>query len=156
MSRIARALLSLHGRLQRKQFWMAFLVVFVGAAFSGQGRDGANAIVGLLTLYVAVCVYGKRLHDFGRSASYMLAPFGATVAYYVYVAAVLTNARPSSFDDMRQLEQDLQAPYLALMAFWGIATLWVGTHPSEKGDNRFGMDPSEQESLPTAPPVSSV
>ena len=155
MGRLARALLSLRGRLQRKQFWLAFLIVFVGGAYSGQNQDAASTIVGLLTLYVALCVYGKRLHDFGKSASYMVVPFVATGAYYAYVVATITSTRPGSPQAVWQLMERLQGPYVALMVLWVIVTLWVGLHRSEKGDNRFGMDPSETERVPTAPPRRS-
>jgi uncharacterized membrane protein YhaH (DUF805 family) len=156
MGRIARAFLSLRGRLRRKQFWLGFFVVFVGAAYAGQNQDSANTIVGLVTLYVALCVYGKRLHDFGKPATYMIVPFAATVAYYAYATAEISHAFRGGPQAIWQLRQRLQGPYFALMAAWSIVTFWVGIHPSEQGDNRYGMDTSERESVPMAPPATSV
>jgi uncharacterized membrane protein YhaH (DUF805 family) len=152
MGGIARALLSLRGRLRRGQFWLAFFVVLVGGAYSSQEQNSTATIIGLLTLYVALCVYGKRLHDFGKSAWYMIMPLGATFGMYAYTAAALSQANRET---IRQLFEMLQVTYLGLLVLWLVMTLWVGIHPSQKGDNRFGMDTSERRRLPTAPPRSA-
>lgn len=150
MGSIVRALLSLRGRLRRGQFWVAWFLVCLGGAFSSQSQqNAASAIVGLLTLYVALCVYGKRLHDFGKTAWYMIVPIGGTFGTYAYLAAELSRIGSSSW---QQLGQTVQAAYAVLLAFWALVTLWVGFHPSQKGDNRFGMDPRELRKVPTAPP----
>lgn len=152
MGGIARALFSLRGRLTRGQFWLAFFVVFVGGAFSSQDQNPATAIVGLITLYVALCVYGKRLHDFDKSAWYMVVPLGATFGTYAFAAAALSEATGESF---RQVVEMIQITGLGLLMLWLLMTLWVGIHSSQKGDNRFGMDPHEKRSVPAAPPKSA-
>ena len=147
MRGFVRALLSLHGRLRRGHFWLAWLLVFVGGAYCTQSRNETTVIVGLVTLYVTLCVYGKRLHDFGKTAWYMIVPIGATCGAYAYVATSLS--RTTSW---QQFGDEVRITYLFLLALWILVTLWVGIHPSQKGDNRFGMDPAERHRVPTAPP----
>jgi uncharacterized membrane protein YhaH (DUF805 family) len=108
-------LLSLRGRLRRRQFWFGFFVVFVGGAYANQGQDTSNTLVGLLTLYMAFCLYGKRLHDFGRSAWPMLAPLAATFGVQAYAIAQISNARSHSFSSIHQLVQLLQTLNLLLL-----------------------------------------
>ena len=152
MGKFTNTLFSLKGRLRRGQFWLAFIIVFVGGAFSGQDQSAAGLIVGILTLYVALCVYGKRLHDFGKSAWYMIVPLGATFGSYFLMFAMASQI--TSMQSARRIAEELFVVQLFLLGLWLIVTLWVGIHPSQKGDNRFGMDSHATQSVPTAPPES--
>jgi uncharacterized membrane protein YhaH (DUF805 family) len=151
MRTLARALLSIRGRLRRRQFWLGFFVIFVGGVYASQGQDTSNTLIGLLTLYMAFCLYGKRLHDFGRSAWPMLAPLGATFGAQAYAIAEISKARGYSFSNVREMVQLLETINLLLLGMWGVMTAWVGVCAGDRGDNRFGMDPREPHALPTGP-----
>lgn len=149
MGGFARALLSLRGRLMRGQFWLGFLVVFVGGAYSRQDQSAGATVVALVTLWVAVCVYGKRMHDYGRSAWPMIVPIGAAFAFYAYAFFEVAHMRGNTY--ARSLER-MQLAYYGLLAFWLLVTLRVGLRRGQAGDNRFGPDPRERKKLPAAPP----
>ncbi len=153
MGKFANTLFSLKGRLRRGQFWLAFIIVFVGGAYSGQDQSAAGLIVGILSLYVALCVYGKRLHDFGQSAWYMIVPIGATFGSYFLMISMVSQV--SSYGSARRVAEEIFVVQLMLLGLWLIVTLVVGIYPSQKGDNRFGMDSHATQSVPTAPPDSS-
>lgn len=154
MRGFARALLSLRGRLTRPQFWLGFFVVFVGGAFASRSPGLVGTILTVLVLYTALCVYGKRLHDFGKSAWYMVAPIAGTLCVYAYLAAALSRTARGSFDQsgFQQARQSIVVGNVILLMIWVATSLLVGLRTSQKGDNRFGMDPREVKRIPTAPP----
>ncbi len=155
MREFVRALFTLNGRLRRSQFWMGFAAVFIGGAYANQDQSAGSTIVGLLTLYVALCVYGKRLHDFDKTAWYMVGPIAATFLSYLYVAMEIRNAMGAK-EAFAEVFERVKLAQTTLLGLWTIATLWIGIQPGQKGDNRFGLDPHEKHALPTAPPKQAA
>ncbi|QIG49502.1 DUF805 domain-containing protein [Nordella sp. HKS 07] len=76
-------LFSLHGRIGRGQYWLGYLVLLALAVvswlalFAGLGNESIPLLlvpIALLpfSLWIAICVMGKRYHDRGKSAWWIL------------------------------------------------------------------------------------
>jgi uncharacterized membrane protein YhaH (DUF805 family) len=96
-------------------------------------------IIEIAAIYLIVCVHGKRLHDAGYSAWWIMVPIGFSIT--IGVAAriafpqnsetnlVLVNPEVEKFD--------LAVKYIV----WPIWTLWLGTRKSQLQDNKYGLGP---------------
>lgn len=74
-------LFSMEGRIARKRFWFGLLLL---AAISiGLALTAGPFAAQILTAYLAVCVFSKRLHDRGKPA---------TAIYLFYVVTVIDAA----------------------------------------------------------------
>ena len=83
-----------NGRIRASQFWQG-LIILLGlgvvtsiAQFYGPPRLAFIAgLIGFFSVYMYVCVFGKRLHDSGKTAWWVLLVF---IAYFVlYLVATL-------------------------------------------------------------------
>ncbi len=138
--------LSVDGRIGQKDFWIGLLLLFVTGLIA-QKIPLISWLWPLASLYFGVCVYGKRLHDIGKSAWLVLIPVGiiaiATVlATIIGGAALLSGASTGS--DTLAAAGGLAGLGLAslIMLAGGAACLgfviWLGTRPPEPTDNEFG------------------
>ena len=144
---------SAEGRIGRKAFWTAALVLFVAWILSHLLHIFAP-LIWLVLIYVWVCVYAKRLHDFGRSAVLILLPF--VVIFIALTAAVvfgglsvigllITGAMhgidPSGwavmFGGLGVMAVCLAIAGLAKVLF----LLWVGLTPGDPSANSYGPAP---------------
>lgn len=89
-----KMLLSPAGRMGRKDFWVAMVIFAVLVALFNYvlGRLGNSTLAFLislpfpfLVLHMAYCVYGKRLHDMGRS----FWPLTSMIVALIFVAIVV-------------------------------------------------------------------
>ena len=89
-----KMLLSPSGRMGRKDFWIAMvifaiLVVLFNFVLSRLGNSTLAFLISLpfpfLVLHMAYCVYGKRLHDMGRS----FWPLTSMIVALIFVAIVV-------------------------------------------------------------------
>ena len=60
-------LLNPNGRIAPRDFWIGVLIL-IGGNILLTPIPVIGGLVWLLLVYVGICVYGKRLHDTGRSA----------------------------------------------------------------------------------------
>ena len=147
-------LLSPEGRMSQGSFWLCALILFVAWVLSHLFHVFAP-IIWLLLLYMWICVYAKRLHDFGRSAWLILLPavvgmgavfmgllFGGLSAIGAIVAMATHGGEPSAWAAMFAGLGIM----LAFLAVAGVAKviflLWVGLSPGDPGDNRYGPPPA--------------
>ena len=153
---------SAEGRIGRREFWIAALILFIAWIVSHLFHILAPLIwIGLL--YVWICVYAKRLHDFGKSAVMILAPFvvifialaaavvfGGLGVIGMLVAAAMHGLEPSSwtvmFGGLGVMVICLTVAGLAKIIF----LLWVGLSPGDAGTNQYGPPPGFP--VPPAPP----
>lgn len=146
-------LLSPEGRMSQGDFWICALILFVAWVISHLFHVFAP-LIWLLLVYMWVCVYAKRLHDFGKSAWLILVPFvvaagafflglvfGGLSAIGAIFAMITHGTEPSAWATMF-------AGLGIMLAFVGFAAvaklaflLWVGLSPSDPGDNRYGPPP---------------
>ena len=151
---------SAEGRIGRKAFWTAALVLFVAWILSHLLHIFAP-LIWLVLIYVWVCVYAKRLHDFGRSAVLILLPFvvifialtaavvfGGLSVIGLLIAGAMHGIDPSGwavmFGGLGVMAVCLAIAGLAKVLF----LLWVGLTPGDPTANSYGPAPG------TLPPPS--
>ena len=131
------------GRVGRPRFWIAVGSLWVFGVLMNLAPSPVQALWTLPTFYMAVCVYGKRLHDMGRSAWL----FGAycLVLFVVTCAAFLLAAWAAGFEDpARQGVVGVVAATVAGSMAWLAFTIWVGAGAGQDGPNRYGPVPRER------------
>ncbi|QRN97586.1 DUF805 domain-containing protein [Archangium violaceum] len=140
------------GRIGRRDFWIGFLIVMVASAvlqiipFIGQ-------LLGLLLFWPQICIHSKRLHDMGKSAWLLLAPFIVSVICVgVSIAtgsmAMMGAARVNESGGDASSAGNAMAAWGAAMGFMALGflvgfafLLWVGLSKGQPGLNRFGPPP---------------
>jgi uncharacterized membrane protein YhaH (DUF805 family) len=139
--------LSVNGRMGQKDYWVGVGILFVlGLVLSNVPI--ARNLWPLASIYFAVCVYGKRLHDIGQSAWMVMVPFGIMLASFVLAfvigGAAFMGAVSSSSSDTGAVLGGLAglgvASILVLVAAVSVIgwIIWLGTRPSDPLDNQFG------------------
>jgi uncharacterized membrane protein YhaH (DUF805 family) len=128
-------LFSGQGRLRRRHYWIAMLVLAaISAPFRLLGPVGG--LVTLLLVYPQICIFAKRLHDVGRSGWQTLAPFG------LMLGGALLFGFTESAGGVLALVGGLVGGVLVLAGV--VFSLWVAFHPGDPGENRYGPSPKLQ------------
>jgi uncharacterized membrane protein YhaH (DUF805 family) len=153
-------LLNPNGRIGQREFWIGVLIIIAGNLVAGF-VPLVGLLLSLALIYVGVCVYGKRLHDAGRSAWWHALPWAITLVLAIrgVIAAVTTvwnidlaaatdglESDAGLVDVLRLVDlSDLFAMGLAALGWlvlgwvaWLIYTLWVGWAVSVPEDNAHG------------------
>ncbi len=149
-----KVLFSLQGRMGQQDYWIGVLII-IGAQIVGSLFLGPlMPLLWFALIWVGIAVYGKRLHDAGRSAWIHLIPWAIwlvllIICFSVVGAAIvgfvvgLDGAEPSASDAFG-LVGTLGAG-LAILGLsyvvWMVYTVWVGLLPSEDHDNVYGPVP---------------
>ena len=157
--------LSPRGRIARKTFAIALaaLAVFLIAqhyGFEALGTGAANFYIApiffFLNLHIIFCIYGKRLHDIGRSSWPLIAMFAILIV--AAIIAMLAFGGLEYFEGamdpkinqdaaaMQALHDTYQAKLAAntltiavmLYVIPALFTLWLLAAPGHKDDNRYG------------------
>ena len=71
-----------NGRIGRSRFWQGLIVLTVASFIivAGQTKIGSGfGLLSYLLIYPYICVFGKRLHDIGRSAWWVIGLFFASL-----------------------------------------------------------------------------
>jgi len=136
--------LSPQGRIGQRDFIIGFLILLFGNIVIG--NLGSLSFLSLLLFYPGVCVFTKRLHDFGKSGWLILIPllgtFGAGVAAGVGgAAAVLTVFSGSVGVGALGLAGVLLLGMLAVVVLSIGFIVWVIASPSDGADNIYGPPP---------------
>ncbi len=151
------------GRIGRKDFWIGVLILFAIWVMS-HALHLLAPLVWVLLLYPWVCVFAKRLHDFGRSGWLIAVPFAIGAAALVLAlvfggmsamgaifAAATGGAEPTSwgmvFGGLGLMLAMLGVAGLVKLVF----ILWVGLTPGDPGPNRYG--PPVVTGAAVAPPT---
>lgn len=134
--------LTSQGRIGPRDFWIGFLILFVSGIVLGL-IPFLGLIASIALIYPQVCIFSKRLHDFGKSGWLYLAPLILTVLLGV-VMAVVGGASLA----MLSGEDDGAAIAGAALAIGGLIVLlnfgfllWVGLSRGDPGENRYGPPP---------------
>ncbi len=159
ISHLIFILLKLNGRITRKQFWIAWIFILVVGLGLGQLREGLlgqspDGLLGFLYLsvylYAVVAIYGKRLHDIGKSIWKVAWPFG------LHGGMLLSSIAMISLGMVGSIPFDI-AGVLALVAefsplfIWIIFAFMVGVPEGTTGDNIYGEDPRKERLIATSP-----
>ena len=141
--------LSLNGRIGRVAFWIGFLAV-MGASVVVNMIPFIGWLLGFALIWPQVAISAKRLHDLGRSAWWLLAPFVISILAFV-LAAVIGGA--GLLVAMQQGEMNSiwtaaggvgVAMILVLLAFSAgiFFLLWMGLSRGDPDPNRYGQPPA--------------
>ena len=145
--------LSSDGRISRQQFWIGALIL-IGAGVVAGWIPLINVIFFFVSLYAWVCLYSKRLHDFGKSGWLTAIPVSLFIA--AFFLAMLTMGGMAAMGAFKGMHGDYANPAAMLGAgitamLLGLAALvalgfllWVGLTPGQPGDNRYGPPPSPE------------
>lgn len=138
-------LLTLKGRIGRKDYWIGTLIVLAAntivpfVPFVGQ-------IWTFVFIYCSICVAGKRLHDIGLSAWIAGIFVPIMTAIHVTILVILLFAVLAGGLQIAFIEAEDGGNALAItLIIWTILqlgfTIWLGTKPSDPKGNRFGPPP---------------
>lgn len=81
-----------NGRIARQRFWQGMIVLTVASVVVSAGAWLIHPSIGLLSyalIFPYICVYGKRLHDAGQSAWWVIAIWISAVIVQVIVLIIL-------------------------------------------------------------------
>ena len=137
-------LFSLKGRMTRSQFWPAWVLLLILGIGLNETRDNTSTnLLALAYVDLSITIYGKRLHDIGKSAWSLLWPFlipGVTIGIGAYLLSE-SDVRKLEFDQLRTAAFiSMFVPFLV----WLIVALIVGSLQGKDRDNRFGRKPRVQ------------
>ncbi|WOR16163.1 DUF805 domain-containing protein [Hyphomonas sp. FCG-A18] len=149
-----QVLFSPKGRITQGQFWGGWAALFIANIVVGFIPVAGN-FLSIALIYVGACIYGKRLHDMGKSGWVHLVPWvvtliigiGVTVQNYDAVVAFMELAesgREPTEEEALALFSELGPFFFAIvinLLIWLVYTIWVGASDSEKFDNRHGSGP---------------
>jgi len=162
-----KMLLSPSGRMGRKDFWVAMvifsiLVVLFNFALQRLGNSTSAFLISLpfpfLVLHMLYSIYGKRLHDMGRSfwpltgmiVLTVMILFGVGIYYGAgdYVSEFAKYGRKDVVDpkEVERLQKEYWAQSeggdkiisVASYAVWTVFTLWCGLSKTEPEPNNYG------------------
>jgi uncharacterized membrane protein YhaH (DUF805 family) len=140
-------LLSPHGRIGRRSYWLWLALVLIAGAVTvtidtlvfGKFDGGpVTALASVPAIYPQVCVQTKRLHDLGRSGWLQLVPYGALL-----LSPVLNAVGAAAL-----------ATLLVGVAFLGMF-IWLGFFKGQDGPNRYGEPNSGDRDITAAAEVFS-
>lgn len=143
-----------NGRIGPREFWVGVLILIAGNIVAG-AIPVLGELLWLGLIWVGVAVYGKRLHDGGRTAWLHAIPWAVSSALGIIAVSVLgagviqlvvdgvQNGQPSplSVGGMVAAGGVAMLMLTAGTAVWAVYTLWVGLLKGEAGANRHGPVP---------------
>ena len=149
--------LSANGRIGRQTFWIGVLILFVaGIVLNFIPIIGQLAALALT--YCWVCIYSKRLHDFGKTGWLAAVPFALVLLFFIIsmisFGGMAAMGAFSGNDDMMAGAamggMGGMALFGGLIGLIGLAfLLWVGLTPGDPAANQYG-DPPAATPLPAA------
>ena len=157
---ISKVLFSPNGRIAQQDYWVGVLIIIAANVVSGF-IPLLGTLIWLGLIYVGVCVYGKRLHDIGKSAwvhgIVWLVQCALGVVGFIMAGGAIMAAISAGGTEEAGIAAILAASgSLFLIAgvgtlVWIVYTIWLGVSPGDAGANRFGPPPGTVESAPEAP-----
>lgn len=157
---IGQALINPNGRSPQNEYWVGILILIAANIVSGF-IPVLGTLIWIGLIYVGVCVYGRRLHDAGKSAWLHAIPWAVSIVLGVigsfFIIGAIIAAVQSGDEDFNVIAV-LSASGGALAFFglsylvWIVYTIWVGLLKGDPGANRFG--PSPQAEAPVFTPAA--
>ena len=158
---LSHVLFSPNGRIGQQEYWIGILIL-IAANVVATFIPLLGILISFFLIYVGICIYGKRLHDAGKSAwvhggvwllQFILLIVGFTMAGGAIMAAMANGGG----SDEANIAAVLGASGSLILVFglgfvvWIVYTIWVGLSAGEAGDNRFGAVPGTVPVASAAP-----
>lgn len=153
--------LTADSRIGKRDFWIGMLILFVANVVLSL-IPVIGWIASLALIYPAVCLYSKRLHDFGKTGWLTLVPVIAVAGAMVVGAltggmAILGMSAAGSDAAAASAAMAGLGMFSALMALAGLVSLgfllWVGLTNGDPGENRYGPPPVSLTGGTASPPT---
>lgn len=139
-----------NGRITQGQFWAGWGVLFAGNIIANI-IPFIGIIISLGLIYVGCCVYGKRLHDMGKSAWLHAIPWAiglvlGIIGIFGMLPALMrfVEENPDT-EPTPEVILGMMGPMMIFLALsllvWIAYTIWVGVSRSQPGDNKYGPEP---------------
>ncbi|TRO96783.1 DUF805 domain-containing protein [Glycocaulis profundi] len=148
-----------NGRIAAGPFWIG-VAILIAVNLVSQFIPILGFVLSLLMVYVGVCVYGKRLHDAGKSAWLHVIPWIVSLIVMFVSIGMVTGEIIAATEAGE--EPDLTVLFAANPAAAGVFafslliwlgwTVWVGTLKSDPAANRHG--PPVSAAPAEAPPAA--
>jgi len=146
---ITHVLFSPNGRIGQQAFWIGVLILIAANIIAGL-IPILGFFISLGLIWVGIAVYGKRLHDAGKSAWLHAIPWGVSILLGIIggimVGGTVFAAIMSGDDvDMAAVLAGAGAAsifFLLSFVVWIAYTIWVGVLKGDSGENRFGPAPA--------------
>ena len=150
---LGHVLFSPNGRIGQQDYWIGVLILVVGN-IATNFLPFIGFLLWLGLIWVGVAVYGKRLHDAGKSAwlhvipwalSLLLAIVGAVMVFGGAIGAgLMSDGDDLSFEQLMTLLGAGGTGLIFIMLsqlVWIIYTIWVGLLKGDAGENAYGSAP---------------
>tara|TARA_R110001599_G_scaffold22517_1_gene83173 strand:- start:1433 stop:1912 length:480 start_codon:yes stop_codon:yes gene_type:complete len=136
-----------NGRITQGQFWGGWAVL-VGANIVASFIPLIGTVISLGLIYVGCCVYGKRLHDMGKSAWIHAIPWAVSLIITIFAIVKMMPVIMQMAEDDPELASDpafVMAAVGPAMGFllvsflvWVGYTIWVGVAGPDPDTNQYG------------------
>lgn len=156
---LTHVLFSPNGRISQQQYWIGVLIL-IAANIVASFIPILGTLISLGLIWVGIAVYGKRLHDAGKSAWLHAVPWGLSLLFGI-IGGVMVGGALFAAMAGNGGEADVAAiiagaggaSLLFLLSFliWIVYTIWVGVLKGDAGENRFGPAPAAAPPPPATP-----
>ena len=134
------------GTIERRQYWLAFVQVFLASCFGVGGARNEWSLLAAEVLWAVIggCLFAMRLHALGRFGYWALAPIAGYVAGATYTDLMIFNVVPSrhSLDLAGPLAAGVVV-YCAFMIGLGVLRAPISEPPDELDDNDEPDEPED-------------
>ena len=143
-----------NGRIGQQPFWIGVLIIVAGNIIL-PAIPFIGWIAWLALIWVGIAVYGKRLHDAGKTAWLHAVPWAINIILTIIAFAVFgvgliqlaldgaQNDQPSATSIAGFAAAGGGALFMLLLGtlVWIAYTLWVGLLKADAGANQYGPAP---------------
>ncbi len=151
---IGNVLFSPNGRIGQQDYWIGILIL-IGGNIVANFIPILGFLISLGLIWVGIAVYGKRLHDSGKTAWIHLLPWALSAVLFL-VGVVIMVASAISAGIISESSTDFSTDQIIALVsaggvgllllglsslVWVIYTIWVGVMAGDPGENRFGPAP---------------
>jgi uncharacterized membrane protein YhaH (DUF805 family) len=150
---LGHVLFSPNGRIGQQDFWIGILIL-IGGNILVNALPVIGGILWLGLIWVGIAIYGKRLHDAGKTAWLHVIPWALSFLFAIIGATIIVGGAVSA--GLIADADDLSAQQIIALIFsgglgllfislsvlvWLVYTIWVGVMKGDAGDNAYGSPP---------------